>query len=119
MLSIVNEVDPLIFHFVCFVCDINMYFTIEVTTNIVTHMTTRVRISSCIFIYNNFVRGFYVKHSKTLRGSHNSWFTVYLNNITIVNTKCSFFFFLKNKKCIWRNEIFYTQLKYKWEMKHK
>ena len=26
MLSIVNEVDPLIFRCVCFVCDINMYF---------------------------------------------------------------------------------------------
>ena len=27
MLSIVNEVDPLIFHCVCFVCDTNMCFS--------------------------------------------------------------------------------------------
>ena len=27
MLSIANEVDPLIFHYVCFVCDTNMYFS--------------------------------------------------------------------------------------------
>ena len=27
MLSIMNEIDPLIFHYVCFVCDTNMFFS--------------------------------------------------------------------------------------------
>ena len=29
MLSIMNEVDSLIFRCICFVCDINMYFSIK------------------------------------------------------------------------------------------